>query len=115
MKHLIPLLILSLAMACSPQSESQNFDKEAVAADINRMFDAYHEALNTEGILAEFDYLDTSEDFFWVPPGYSSALTYDSIKTIITQNDILLDSVHFEWESLKVNPMEINRSKKKPM
>ena len=47
------------------------------------MLEDYFDAISESGLSAEFDYLDQSSDFFWVPPGFNSAISYDSVKTIL--------------------------------
>lgn len=69
------------------------------------MLTTYHDAMNEGGILTEFDYLDDSEEFFWVPPGYESALNYDAIRVILEANAPLYTSITVEWETLEVLPL----------
>jgi len=71
---------------CQPIENKVEFDKEAVENNVNTMFNDFFNDIKTEGLIAEFKYLDLSEDFFWVPPGYNSALDYDSVRVIIESN-----------------------------
>ena len=66
------------------------------------MLHAYHKAIAQNGLKAEFAYLDSSEQFFWVPPGYTSALDFDSVKSILLQNDKAMEQVDFHWEELEL-------------
>ncbi|MFD2823158.1 hypothetical protein ACFS5M_05720 [Lacinutrix iliipiscaria] len=102
------LFILSCSLiACSqnnnPLSETE---KQKISSEIIEMFNDYHEAIKTEGLVAEFDYLDDSSDFYWVPPGYNSALTIDSVKTILTQNSKFIKSIEFSFESIEIFPLK---------
>lgn len=51
---------------------------------------------------AEFRYLDSSLDFYWVPPGASVAYGYDSIRMMIERNADKFQSVDNSWDSLHV-------------
>ena len=70
-----------------------------------QMLKEYHAAIEKDGLTAEFQYLDHSADFFWVPPGYTSALTYDSVRTILTQNAKGFSAITFEWDTLQIFPL----------
>ncbi len=69
------------------------------------MLSNYHEDIGKDGLTAEFKYLDKSADFFWVPPGYTTALNYDSVRTILEQNAPSLQTVKFHWKQLQVFPL----------
>ena len=69
------------------------------------MFDEYHDAIHKEGLRGEFHYLDSSENFFWAPPGYAVALSYDSIRAILIQNDKALATAKLHWDTLQIFPL----------
>ena len=48
-------------------------EKALVANTIRQTLYDYVGAIKQKGLTAEFKFLDSSADFFWVPPGYSSA------------------------------------------
>lgn len=98
----ITIIILSLLLIACQSSE---FDREQVRVEIEEMLSEYHAAIAKDGLLAEFTYLDDSDDFFWVPPGYSSVLDYDSVRSILTQNAPLLSYAKFTWETLEIYPL----------
>ena len=79
----IPILLL---VSCDPQAEMTTFDKEEVRQAVKQTLENYFKDIAKDGLTAEFKYLDNSPDFFWVPPGYSSPLSYDSVRAILTQN-----------------------------
>lgn len=64
----------------------------------------YNIDVGKEGLLAELKYLDSSANFFWVPPGYQSALNYDSVVTVLRENAPKLKSLNRKWTSLKIIP-----------
>lgn len=69
------------------------------------MLNSYHNDIERDGLMAEFRYLDSSEDFFWVPPGYNTALGYDTIKTIILSGAPGMAKAELQWDQLRVNPL----------
>lgn len=96
--------------ACSPQQqdESKTFtseEKTQVSNEVVALLGAYNSDIREGGLMTEFKYLLESPDFFWVPPGYGSALSYDSVKTIITQNAPSLARVDNTWDTLRVVPL----------
>ena len=102
--RLFSFLIIILVLGCKKE-QSKEFDKVQIISEIETMFHNYHQAIKENGLPAEFDYLDDSEDFFWVPPGYKSAIKYDSIKAILIQNNKSIQSISFEFETLEVFPL----------
>jgi hypothetical protein len=106
--RVLPIAILVMAMGCKKTASLSPAEIEQVKFDVNKMLYAYHDAINKGGLTAEFDYLDNSIDFFWVPPGYKQALDYDSVETILNQNALTLDKVNFKWENLSIIPLKID-------
>jgi hypothetical protein len=100
--HYFLYLFLSLTGCKSIEGE---MEEKKVRAEVTQMMHEYHAAIGREGLTAEFAYLDSSENFFWVPPGYRSALTYDSVRTILESNAGTLRSVQFSWDHLQVYPL----------
>lgn len=106
MKSLRLFIILTTVLLTSCLKEqSKSFDKQEIISEIQTMFENYHEAIKQDGLTAEFDYLDSSDDFFWVPPGYKSALKNDSIKAILLQNNKSIQSISFDFETLEIFPL----------
>lgn len=95
-------IVSFLLWSCKPSVKEYRFNKEVVSEEIKTMLFDYHEAMNERGLMAEFDFLDSSDNFFWVPPGYRSALSYDSVRKIISENAGSLKKVSFTWEQLQV-------------
>ncbi|MDH3648988.1 MAG: hypothetical protein OEQ53_04855 [Saprospiraceae bacterium] len=93
------------ACVSEAQKHSNDWSKEEVIRDVTIMFDQYHKAIEQEGLTAEFNYLDNSPDFFWVPPGYREALTYDSVRAILQGNANGFTRVEFHWDTLQVFPL----------
>ena len=63
----------------------------------------YNDDIREHGPLAEFAYLDSSSNFFWVPPGYASSLSYDSVAKAIQANAARIKRINNTWDTLTVN------------
>lgn len=98
-------LLLLILISCSGKEHTMDLDKKGTAYAVREMLDNYHNDIARDGLTAEFKYLDNSSDFFWVPPGYNTALSYDSVRTILEENSKMFHSVMFQWESLQVFPL----------
>ena len=81
-------------------------EKEKIRQHIDQTLHKYFEEVKANGLTAELNYLDTSEHYFWVPPGYSAPVNYDSVKTILTQRagDFLL--VDNSWDTLTIQVLK---------
>lgn len=99
-----PILLFALIACSGTPRQDAGFDKAAVELEVRTMFDQYFEAIRNGGLKAEFEYLDQTEDFFWVPPGFDSALGIDSVKSILTKNATSIEKIHFKWLDLQVHP-----------
>jgi hypothetical protein len=99
----ILLLFLWSCTSQEPPKPAVGFDPVQVRAEVSQMLHDYHEAMRTGGLEAEFEFLDQSPAFFWIPPGYEQILSYDSVATILRHNDLALQSIVLEWDSLNIN------------
>ena len=109
MKQLLTyFFLITSVFICHSQTSLNTKEKEVITQEIKKMLDNYHTDIVKDGIEDELKYLDSSSDFFWVPPGYKSAISYDSVKTVLTVNAPTLKSVEFKWMELKVNPLSEN-------
>jgi hypothetical protein len=81
----IPLLSLLLTLfACGQPAALTETEKKPIIEEVRKTFDNYYNDVRKHGLTAEFKYLDSSEDFFWVPPGFGGPISYDSIVAILT-------------------------------
>ena len=80
-------------------------DRKAISDTVRQTLNNYYADIKKDGLFAEFRYLDISSEFFWVPPGYPSSLSYDSISSILKKNAPLYKSINNTWETLKVNSL----------
>jgi len=61
--------------------------------------------IRKSGLTAEFKYLDNSSEFFWVPRGYSSYISYDSVATVLKQTAPKYKSVDNSFDTLRIFPL----------
>ncbi|WP_276134867.1 nuclear transport factor 2 family protein [Polluticoccus soli] len=106
MKRLcIPVLIILLASCSQPGHPLSGKQKAQVTKEVETVLNDYYNDIRKDGLLAEFEYLDSTADFFWVPPGYDRSLGYDSIAAIIKQNASTVRSIDNKWLSLRIVPL----------
>ncbi len=91
--------------SCSQTDNLNESEKELIINDVIEMFGNYHNDIRKDGLTAEFKYLDQSSDFFWVPPDYKSALSYDSVRQILVINEKSFQAIEFNWDTLQVFPL----------
>jgi len=104
MRWISYIIILTL-ISCDGIKKSNELDKKSIVEDVYQMLQDYHKDISKEGLTAEFKYLDQSPDFFWVPPGYSTTLSYDSVKNILETNATAFRSIEFHWDTLQIFPL----------
>jgi len=106
LRSLITVAALFAIYSCNGPTNSWTKENQAdVAAEVRKTLYNYHSDIRKSGLTAEFKYLDTSKDFFWVPPGFPNAIFYDSVATIINRNSHLFKSVDNKWDTLTVIPL----------
>lgn len=98
---LIPLLV----GACQKSTTLTADDKARITRDIKQMLDNYYNDIREAGLMAEFSYLDNSADFFWVPPGFAGAISYDSVASILRRDAPTLKTVDNTFEVLQILPL----------
>jgi hypothetical protein len=111
-KSLLLLLLTLTLSTCTPTKPP--FDETAKAQIIREATEtlhAYYAAITNNGLLAEFDFLDSSNGFFWLPPGSTIAWDYDSVATTIRQNATQLDTISIAWTTLHVEAVAWDTAK----
>jgi hypothetical protein len=103
-KPLLAAILLSLC-ACGHPDNFNAEKQQAVTDSARQTLHRYYETVKQEGLLAEFAYLDSSAEFFWVPPGYKSPLNFDSVATILRSNATKWKLIDNKWDSLRVIPL----------
>lgn len=104
-KQIFSIVILMTLTSCFQTDKLDQSEKELIINDVVEMFGNYHNDIRKDGLTAEFKYLDQSSDFFWVPPGYKSALSYDSVRQILEINAKSFQAIEFNWDTLQVFPL----------
>jgi hypothetical protein len=100
------ILMLLLANSCQQSNTSLSDEQHKSLSDtIRQTLNNYYTDIKREGLTAEFRYLDSSSEFFWVPPGYQSSISYDSVISIFKTNAPLFKSIDISWEELQINPL----------
>ena len=107
MKKALCIGILLILISCGDKQEQDQdvLDKKQITGEIKQMLSNYHADVARDGLTAEFKYLDQSSDFYWVPPGYKSALNYNAVRTILEQNAKSLRKAIFHWDTLQIFPL----------
>ena len=106
MARLLPILFTLLTIvSCTQPSTLSGNEKATIIAEATRTLQNYYADIKKSGLTAEFDYLDQSADFFWVPPGYSAAIFYDSVAAVLRQNAPNYISINNAFDALKIIPL----------
>ena len=103
---LISLISLFLILiSCQFNTKNDKFDTNVVSTEARLMLENYHKDINQYGLMSEFKYLDSTKNFFWIPPGYKTPLDFDSVRSILTKTSKSLKTVFFKMEDLKLHPL----------
>jgi hypothetical protein len=100
MKKLSILPVLFLVFSCRPGPDS-----EGVRKDVKSTIDNYYNDIRKQGLLAELKYLDSTTQFFWIPPGYMNYVSYDSVAAAIRRNAPGMKSLNNHYDSLLIVPL----------
>lgn len=103
--RLIAIGSLLLLAGCGSNNEFTESEKQQVTDDVRATLTGYYNDIEAQGLLAEFGYLDDSPDFFWVPPGFTSSISYDSVSAIIRASAPRYTRVQNSFETLQIFPL----------
>lgn len=101
---LIIFTLLTIQSCVQPITFTDN-EKAIVIEDVRMTLADYYADIRKSGLMAEFNYLDSSSDFFWVPPGYTTPLSYDSVAAVLIQNAPLYRSINNSFDTLHIIPL----------
>lgn len=104
-KKVLIFTVLLISISCKKTSPLSQAERSRVIDEVNSMLTSYHQDILKDGLQAEFKYLDSSKDFFWIPPGYHSALSYDSVKNILINNDRMFKQFDFSFDQVDIKPL----------
>ena len=102
---ILNLLILVTFSNCDSSTSLSASEKLAISSAVRQTLNNYYNDVKQSGLTAEFKYLDSSSDFFWAPPGYSSAISYDSVARLLRQNAPNFQSITNTFDTLSVIPL----------
>jgi hypothetical protein len=106
MSRCLSVFFFLAAFSCEERpSHLTTNEREKIVATIRETLDNYYRDVKTAGLTAEFKYLDNSSDFFWVPPGYSTAISYDSVVSVLNQNAPLFKSINNTFDTVSIIPL----------
>ena len=106
MKQYSFLLIGFILFSSCQQAEKTKTDADSnIVQQVKSTLEEISDAIKMHGITAEFKWIDSSADFFWVPPGFESPLSYDSVAKIMRSNSGRFKQVEEKWDLLEIQPL----------
>ncbi len=105
MKQIRYLLVSFAIASCSAPNELTETEKNFIIQEVRQTLKQYYQDIKANGLKAEFKYLDHSPDFFWLPPGYSHALSYDSVASVLIQNAPNFTLIENSFDTLHIVPL----------
>ncbi|HXU25888.1 MAG TPA: hypothetical protein VN698_01560, partial [Bacteroidia bacterium] len=79
------LFIVALFLSCKQSTTLSQDERKVIITEVTDMLTRYNNDIKQLGIMAEQNYLDSSVSFFWIPPGHSKPLSYNSVVDILKQ------------------------------
>lgn len=105
MKWLPALIVYFLIFSCKESVELSTNERNKIKSEVIKTLENYSNDVNFNGLRAEFKYLDSSSSFYWIPPGYISAVSYDSVKKILIATDPTLRAINNRYVDILVDPL----------
>jgi SnoaL-like domain len=99
------LFILLTIVSCRQSTTLTENEKVRIVEDVRHTLDDYYSDIGKAGLTAEFQYLDNTSDFLWVPPGYPGSISYDSVATVLKHNAPKFRSVNNFFDTLRIIPL----------
>jgi hypothetical protein len=96
------VITLFILASCNQQPGITDAEKAEVIAEVRQTLQNYYDDIRESGLNAEFKYLDNSAEFFWVPPGYSGPIFYDSVVSTIKEHAAKYKSVDNVFDTLHI-------------
>ena len=110
MRSALVLILLVLSACGTPPDTFTEADQHRVTAEVTSLLHAYLDAMREGGLEAEFAFLDSTDAFFWVPPGYDSWISFDSVAAVLRATAPTLRSMDYRWQSLRIDPISQDRA-----
>jgi hypothetical protein len=102
---LLIILIIPIIVSCRQSTTLSDDEAMTVTEEVRQTLHNYNNDIKKSGLTAEFKYLDNSPEFFWVPPGFSCSLSYDSVATILKQNATNYKGIDNSFDTLIIVPL----------
>jgi hypothetical protein len=103
MKNFLIALNFFLLFSCGQNDKGVINDD--LQKEVKSTIDNYYNELRKKGLAAELKYLDSSNQFFWVPPGYMNYANFNVIAAAIKRNAASLKSIDNRYDSLLIIPL----------
>jgi SnoaL-like domain len=105
MTRKILILFAMLLGSCDQQKPLNSVEKDEIIKEVRQTLNNYYDDIRKSGLSAEFNYLDNSSDFFWVPPKYPECLSYDSVVSILKQSAPKYKYIDNKVDFMRINPL----------
>ena len=92
-------------ISCNEVTYLTQDEKKEIEDTIQQVLNNSYSDIKVHGLTAEFKYLDSSNEFFWVPPGYSRPLSYDSVAAVLNRSAPALKAVENTFDTLHIIPL----------
>src|SRR5678815_3144029 len=103
-KFVLMILGISCMLSCHRGDHFGKEESNRVAIEVRQTLENYYKDVNAEGPMAEFRYLDSTDMFSWLPPGFAGPIGFDSVRTILLQNAASGVRSIASWDSLEIFP-----------
>jgi hypothetical protein len=104
-RFIVASLILLALFCCNDPARLTENEKLKISDEVRETLKRCNDDIRQNGLSSELKYLDTSEHFFWVPPGYSSAISRDSVITAMKHNASLFKSIDQPFDTITIFPL----------
>jgi hypothetical protein len=104
-RSILILFAVLAILSCRESIPLTENEKASVIKNVSQTLNNYYNDIRKSGLMAEFKYLDNSSEFFWVPPGYSHSISYDSVSTVLRQNAPKYKSIDNSFDTLQIIPL----------
>jgi hypothetical protein len=104
-RPILTILAILTITSCRQPTPLTEREKASIVENVRQTLDNYYNDIRKSGLTAEFKYLDNSSEFFWVPPGYSNSISYDSVATLLKESAPKYKSIANSFETLLIIPL----------
>jgi hypothetical protein len=104
-KNFVFLLLMFISFFSCNERAKEKFNATNIEKEVKEMLLAYDDSVRKNGIEGELYFLDKSDAFYWVPPGYKYALHYDSIANILHEYATKYQYIDNVWKTLEIMPL----------